>query len=232
VLTVQDISRRFGNAFALKDVSFHVRGGQILGLIGPNGAGKTTLLEILSGLLSADRGSVLWDGSPLPPSGRKGVLFYVPEATTPYPEQPTFTVLRLFARLFRQTNDQLARTIDDLSLSSVLGTRVGNLSKGYRKRLLLAVGLLSTQPLLVIDEPFDGLDLRQTREVMDVLRRRVADGRTLLLSIHQLTDAQRLCDRFVLLSDGTVRGEGNLEELRQSAGVGQAELEEVFLALT
>ena len=232
MLKVRDISRRFGSAFALKDVNFHVRGGQILGLIGPNGAGKTTLLEILSGLLSADRGSVLWDGFPLAPTARKKLLFYVPESTTPYPGQTTVAVLRLFARLFGQTNEELARTIGDLSLSSVLDTRVGDLSKGYRKRLLLAVGLLSTQPLLVIDEPFDGLDLRQTREVMDVLRRRAADCRTLLLSIHQLTDAQRLCDRFVLLSDGTVRGEGNLEQLRQSAGVGQAGLDEVFLALT
>jgi ABC-2 type transport system ATP-binding protein len=232
VLKVQDISRRFGNVFALRDVTFRVREGEVLGLIGPNGAGKTTLLEILSGLLAADRGSVFWESSPLLPSGRKQVLFYVPESITPYPDQPTITVLRLFTHLFGQTNDELARTVADLSLSSVLATRVGALSKGYRKRLLLAVGLLAPQPLIVIDEPFDGLDLRQTREVMRVLRQRVADGRTMLLSIHQLTDAERLCDRFVLLSDGAVRGEGNLEELRQRAGVGQAGLEEVFLALT
>jgi ABC-2 type transport system ATP-binding protein len=232
VLKVQDISRRFGNVFALKDVNFHVRGGEVLGLIGPNGAGKTTLLEILSGLLLADRGSVFWESAPLVPSRRKQVLFYVPDSIIPYPQQTTVAVLRLFARLFGQTNDALARTIGDLALSSVLDTRVGALSKGYRKRLLLAVGLLANQPLIVIDEPFDGLDLRQTREVMDVLRHRVAGGRTLLLSIHQLTDAERLCNRFVLLSDGAVRGEGNLQELRQRAGVGEAGLEEVFLALT
>jgi ABC-2 type transport system ATP-binding protein len=232
VLKVQDISRRFGSVFALEDVNFHVRQGEVLGLIGPNGAGKTTLLEILSGLLSADRGSILWDSTPLAPPRRKQVLFYVPESITPYPDQPTIGVLQLFASLFGRSKDHLATTIGDLSLSSVLPTRVGALSKGYRKRLLLAVGLLATQPLIVIDEPFDGLDLRQTREVMNVLRQRVAIGRTLLLSIHQLSDAERLCDRFVLLSDGAVRGEGNLEELRQRAGVDQAGLEEVFLALT
>jgi ABC-2 type transport system ATP-binding protein len=232
VLKVQNISRRFGNVFALNGVNFHVREGEVLGLIGPNGAGKTTLLEILSGLLSADQGLVSWDSTPLAPSRRKHVLFYVPESITLYPEQSTIAVLQLFARLFGQTNDELTRTIGDLSLSSVLATRVGALSKGYRKRLLLAVGLLATQPLIVIDEPFDGLDLRQTREVMNVLRHRVAGGRTLLLSIHQLSDAERLCDRFVLLSDGAVRGEGNLEELRLRAGVGQSGLEEVFLALT
>ncbi len=82
-----------------------------------------------------------------------------------------------------------------------------------------------------MDEPFDGLDLRQTREVMGLFRRTVHGGRTLLLSIHQLTDAERVCDRFVLLSGGTVRGEGNLEQLRSHARIGAKGLEEIFLAL-
>jgi ABC-2 type transport system ATP-binding protein len=111
-------------------------------------------------------------------------------------------------------------------------TRVGDLSKGYRRRLLIALGLLAPQPLLIMDEPFDGLDLRQTREVIAVLREVANQGRTLLLSIHQLVDAERVCDRFVLLSGGTVRGEGTLEALRGLARVGQVGLEEVFLALT
>jgi ABC-2 type transport system ATP-binding protein len=126
----------------------------------------------------------------------------------------------------------LADTIGALSLGPVLATRAGALSKGYRRRLLLALGLLAPQPLLVMDEPFDGLDLKQTREVMGLLQRAVRGGRTLLLSIHQLTDAERVCDRFVLLSGGTMRGEGTLEELRARAGVGNKGLEEVFLALT
>ena len=111
-------------------------------------------------------------------------------------------------------------------------------SKGQRKRALLAIGLLTPQPLLLADEPFDGLDLRQTR---DVARRRsathAADGRTLFLSIHQISDAARVCDRFVLLSGGRVCGEGTLDELTAAGGSAQrrraaADLEEVFLALT
>ena len=98
--------------------------------------------------------------------------------------------------------------------------------------MLTAIGLLTPQPLLLLDEPFDGLDLRQTREVMDVLRGHAARGRTLFLSIHQLTDAARICDRFVLLSGGRVVGEGTLDELREAAGVEGGGLEEVFLALT
>ena len=113
--------------------------------------------------------------------------------------------------------------------------RIGTLSKGQRKRVLLAMGLLTSQPILLADEPFDGLDLRQTREAAAVLRAHAARGRTLFLSIHQIADAARVCDRFVLLSGGRVCGEGTLEELTAAspgnAGV-RATLEEVFLALT
>jgi ABC-2 type transport system ATP-binding protein len=113
----------------------------------------------------------------------------------------------------------------------VLTKPVGALSKGYRRRLLLALGLLAPQPLLVMDEPFDGLDLRQTREAMALLRRVAEGGRALLLSIHQLTDAERVCDRFVLLAGGRIRGEGTLPELRAAVGLSAGGLEEVFLAL-
>jgi len=98
--------------------------------------------------------------------------------------------------------------------------------------VLIALGMLAPQPVLIMDEPFDGLDLRQTREVVGVLRQAAAAGRSLVLSIHQLVDAERVCDRFVLLSGGIVRGAGTLEELRGLARVGKVGLEEVFLALT
>jgi len=218
--------------FGLNGITFTARRGEILGLIGPNGAGKTTLLDIVAGLLPTDSGSVLWEESPLPALRRKHVMFYLPEAVTPYPARRSIDVLALFARLFGQADDRLAGAIDALALSPVLSTPVGALSKGYRRRLLLALGLLAPQPLIVIDEPFDGLDLKQTREVMGVLRRLCGIDRTLLLSIHQLSDAERLCDRFVLLSGGSVKGEGNLADLRARTGAEFAGLEEVFLALT
>ena len=116
-------------------------------------------------------------------------------------------------------------------------TRIGVLSKGQRKRFLLALGLLAPQPLVIIDEPFEGLDLPQTREIAALLRAQVASGRTLFLSIHQISDAARVCDRFILLSGGRVRGEGTLAELAARANTPIAsapslDLEEVFLALT
>jgi ABC-type multidrug transport system ATPase subunit len=138
----------------------------------------------------------------------------------------------MFGRLFGCEEERRVGAIRALRLGPVMETRVAHLSKGYRRRVLIALGLLVPQPVLIMDEPFDGLDLRQTREVVGVLRQAAAAGRSLLLSIHQLVDAERVCDRFVLLSGGIVRGAGTLEELRGLARVGKVGLEEVFLALT
>ena len=113
---------------------------------------------------------------------------------------------------------------------------IGTLSKGQRKRALLALGLLTPQPALLVDEPFDGLDLRQARDVASTLRAHAARGRTVFLSIHHISDAARFCDRFILLSSGRVCGEGTVQELSTLAAAQGAsahqELEEVFLALT
>ena len=129
--------------------------------------------------------------------------------------------------------DEVIRRLD---VEPLLDATIGSLSKGQRKRALLAIGLLMPQPLLLADEPFDGLDLRQSRDVAQTLRSYASAGRTMFLSIHQIRDAARVCDRFVLLSGGRARGEGTLQELSALAAArGSAagdDLEEVFLALT
>ena len=232
LVTVHRIGKVFGDQQVLADVSFEIVSGEILGLIGPNGAGKTTLLECIAGLLSADTGEVRWRGSPLPPARRKEQLFYVPEAILPYPDQRTAEVLTFFRRAYRQPPSRLEHLVGALGLEPVLAKPVGALSKGYRRRFLLALGLLAPRPVLLMDEPFDGFDLRQTREVMSLLRHEAVDGRTLVLSIHQLGDAQRICDRLVLLSSGLMKGVGTLAELTVAARLPTgSDLEEVFLAL-
>jgi ABC-2 type transport system ATP-binding protein len=232
LMSVHGISKAFGDQQVLADVSFDVVSGEVLGLIGPNGAGKTTLLECIAGLLPADAGEVRWRGAPLSPSQRKQRLFYVPEAISPYPDQRSAEVLRFFREANAQPPKRLDQLVGALRLELALAKPVGALSKGYRRRLLLALGLLAPLPVLLMDEPFDGFDLRQTREVMSLLRDEALGGRTLLLSIHQLGDAQRICDRLVLLSAGRVVATGTSAELAASAGLPLgSELEEVFLAL-
>jgi ABC-type multidrug transport system ATPase subunit len=225
LLRVEGMSIRRGGRALLDDVSFSARKGEIVGIIGPNGAGKTTLFESIIGLLSGARGRVSLE----PALPIRKALFYLPDAIRPWEEQRAGWCLDFFARLFGGPRD--GEAIEALQLEHLLAQRVGSLSKGETKRVALALALGTPQPILLLDEPFDGLDFRQTRRAMELLRARASAGRTLVLSIHQLVDAARVCDRFLLLDHGRAIAEGSLQELRARAGQAEATLEEVFLAL-
>ena len=219
---VRGISKRFGKITALDRVAFQVRPGEVLGLIGPNGAGKSTLFECLAGVLPCDSGEI-------PP---RGSLFYVPDGICPWPGQSVRWALDFTLGFLGGDPSRRSEVLEQMDLAPVLGQRIGTLSKGQRKRVLLAIGLLTRQPALLIDEPFEGLDLRQARDIAAALRVHASRGRTLFLSIHQISDAARFCDRFVLLNHGRVGGEGTVAELASLAHLATDDLEEVFLALT
>ena len=207
LLTVDGLTADRGGRRILDDVSFSVaRAGEILGVIGPNGAGKTTLFECVAGLQPVTRGTVA------------GVSrFYMPDAVRPWPDQTVAWTLELMAKL----SGVALEWLPELDLERVAWQRVASLSKGETKRLNVALALLAPQPVLMLDEPFDGLDVRQTRNVMALLRR---VERTLIVSIHQLTDAAKICDRVLLLNEGRVVAAGTPGEL--------GDLEELFLART
>ena len=232
LMQVADLTKRYGDQHALADMSLDVHAGEVLGLIGPNGAGKTTLLEAIAGVLPVNAGRVLWRGTPLTLAKRREFIFYLPDGLRPWDDQYVVRVLEFFAGVYGRSESAVAETIGALGLATVLRKRVSALSKGYARRLMLALALLTPHPLLLMDEPFDGFDLRQTREIMGLLRQVAENGRTLVLAIHQLVDAERVCDRFVLLADGRLRGIGSLDELRAKTGQAAGGLEDVFLALT
>jgi ABC-2 type transport system ATP-binding protein len=235
LLVVRGLSKRFGSFQALHDAHFSIRPGEILGLIGPNGSGKTTLFECVAGTMPADSGEVVAGGASLASESRKQVLSFMPDGIRPWPDQTVSWALKFVGKLHGAAHARRQAIVAALGIAALMSSHLGELSKGEHKRVLLALGLLTDQSLLMLDEPFDGLDARQTRDVMAVLRNHVGEGRTLFLSIHQLGDAARICDRFVLLSAGRTVAEGTLGELRASAGVAEgsgASLEEVFLALT
>ncbi|HEY6232323.1 MAG TPA: ABC transporter ATP-binding protein [Pyrinomonadaceae bacterium] len=232
LLTVEGITKYFNRRRVLDNVRFAVRRGEVLGLIGPNGSGKTTLFECLSGLMPANAGTIKSNDSALSSSQRKETLFYLPDGIIPWAEQSVSWVLNFFRKLYLRSANEASSLVAPLRLEQLMNARIGSLSKGERKRVLVALGLLTPQPLLMLDEPFDGLDLRQTRDAMSLLKAHAASGRTLMLSIHQLIDAGRVCDRLVLLSSGQVVGEGSLDELRARTRLPDAGVEEIFLALT
>src|SRR3954465_1065376 len=232
LMQVAGVTKRYGDQRALADISFAINAGEVLGLIGPNGAGKTTLLEAIAGLVPADGGRILWRGNSLALPQRRRLMFYLPDGVRPWEDEYVERVIEFLAGAYGRPAKVTADAIDGLGLTPVPRKRVGALSKGYGRRLMLALALIAPQPLLLMDEPFDGFDLRQTREIMAVVRDVARNGRTLVLAIHQLIDAERVCDRFVLLADGRVRGLGTLAELRAQTGMSSAGLEDVFLALT
>ena len=234
ILRVERLTKTYGRTTALSDVSLNVRQGEVLGLIGPNGAGKTTLFECIAGVLPFDAGRIVLDGVQPPDADRASRTFYLPDAIAPWPSQTVRWALDFAVGFFGGSPAATSGVIARLDLGPLLRSPIGTLSKGQRKRMLLGVGMLTPHPLLLCDEPFDGLDLRQTREVGAALREHAAAGRTLFLSIHQISDAARVCDRFVLLSGGRVCAEGTLAELQQlRTPHDQARsLEEIFLALT
>jgi ABC-2 type transport system ATP-binding protein len=232
LLEVKNLGKRFGRAEVLSGISFSIFAREIIGVIGPNGAGKTTLLECLAGLLPYENGTVTWQSSHLDGKSRKDALFYLPDGIIPYARQRVHSVIGFYREVFGTSMEHERKVVAQLGLVPVTAQRTGELSKGYRRRLLLAIALLTRHPLLLLDEPFDGFDLRQVLNVMAILREVVQEGRTLVLSIHQLLDAARICDRFLLLTNGRLLGAGTLEELQEKAGKKALSLEEVFLALT
>jgi ABC-2 type transport system ATP-binding protein len=237
VVRVDGLSKSYGRVRALDDVAFSVCTGEILGLIGPNGSGKTTLFECVAGLEAADRGEVLFGSVPVYGQRRSSKLFYVPDGIAPWGDQPVSWVLDYSLGFFGGRREIYQQVIADLALAPLMRVPIRALSKGQRKRTLLALGLLAPQPILLIDEPFEGLDLRQSREAAATLRKHLTPDRTFFLSIHQIGDAAKVCDRFVLLSGGRVVAEGKLDTLtalaRQRVGHSlPGDFEEVFLALT
>src|SRR5262249_47837157 len=162
LLQVRSLGKRYGDQHALFDFSLEARPCEIIGLIGPNGAGKTTLLEALAGVLPADQGEVLWRGAPLPLLRRRGVMFYLPDGLRPWDNQYVARLLEFFASVYQRLARHVSDIVQAVGLGPVLRKRVSALSKGFARRLMLALALLTPQPLLLMDEPFDGFDLRQT----------------------------------------------------------------------
>jgi ABC-2 type transport system ATP-binding protein len=232
VLQIASLTKSYGEQRALENVGFSLHEGEVLGLIGPNGAGKTTLLEAICGLLPVDSGEIRYRGQLLPLRRRREVIFYLPDGVRPYADQTTEQVLTFFAGVYRRSANEASEIVSTVGLRPALAKRIHALSKGYNRRLIIALGFLTRHPVLLMDEPFDGFDLRQTRDMMGVLRRVASGGRTLLLSIHQLRDAEQVCDRVALLADGRIRGVGTLDELRGRTNHPGANLEDIFLALT
>lgn len=206
---------------AVDGVSFSVQQGQIAGLLGPNGAGKSTTIRIITGYLRQDAGSVTVNSHDTidAPLAARASVGYLPESAPLYPEMTPEAYLRYRAKLFgvppRDRKASVDRAIDRCWLGPMRRRRIGALSKGYKQRVGLAASLLHNPPVLVLDEPSNGLDPQQIRETRSLVRE-LAEDRTMLVSSHILAEIERTCDKVVMIAAGRVLADGSLDELRSS----------------
>jgi ABC-2 type transport system ATP-binding protein len=221
VLELEDLARRYGEVVALDGVSFRVEPGQLFGFVGPNGAGKTTTMRIVLGVLAADRGEVRWRGRPVSAATRSR-FGYMPEERGLYPKMRVRDHLVYLARLHGATAAAGAaaaeRWIDRLGLSERAGDRVEALSLGNQQRVQLAAALVHDPELLVLDEPFSGLDPVGVDVLSGVLSEYAATGVPVVFSSHQLELVERLCEAVAIVKDGRLVASGRVDELRDAGG--------------
>ena len=217
MLELTGVSRSFGDVRALDGVSFTVGRGRLTGFVGGNGAGKTTAMRIILGVLSADAGSVSIDGRPLDAATR-GTFGYMPEERGLYPRMKVAEQLAYLARLHgfdRSGADRRARELlTRLDLAPRADDRLDTLSLGNQQRAQIAAALVHEPSLLVLDEPFSGLDPIAVDTVVAVLSERARAGAPVLFSSHQLDVVERLCDDVVIIAGGRIVAAGDREELR------------------
>jgi ABC-2 type transport system ATP-binding protein len=220
VLEVDGISQRFGDRKVLDGIDLAVPGGRVIGLLGPNGAGKTTLLRIIFGVLEADSGTVSWRGRAATDEDRRS-WGYMPQERGVYRDMRTLDLLVFIARLHgigkARARERALHLLEQLGLGDRATTKVQELSGGMAQRVQLAAAMVHEPELLVLDEPFAGLDPVAVRFLSDVIEAHVRAGRNLLFSSHQLDVVEELCESITLIHQGRVVLQGDLKALKAAS---------------
>jgi len=235
MLEARGLTKRYGGFLALDRVDFQVRRGEILGYLGPNGSGKSTTVNTVVGLIDPSGGSLWMDGAPISddPIGYKRRIGYVPEEPHLYTHLTAIEYLMLVGRLRGLSERTLAEKIPALlTLLLLWDSRYATMaaySKGMRQRVLFAAALMHNPDLLVLDEPFSGLDVTASLLFRTLLRMFAAGDRMVLFSTHRFDMVEKLCSRVVILSRGRVAAEHDMEQFRSQQS---RSLEEVFVQTT
>ncbi|MBV0895868.1 ABC transporter ATP-binding protein [Microbacterium sp. NC79] len=227
MLQLSGISKNYGTRQVLNDVSFTVANNRLTGFVGGNGAGKTTTMRIILGVLTADGGSVTIDGEPVQTTQRRR-FGYMPEERGLYPKMGVLDQVAYFARLHGYTKrdavQKATALLEELSLGERLTDKIESLSLGNQQRVQIAASLVHDPEVLILDEPFSGLDPIAVDTVAQVLQSRAAQGVSVLFSSHQLDVVERLCDDLVIIAGGHIRAAGSRDALREQYASNQYEL--------
>lgn len=228
MLSIEDLHKSFGEIRALDGCSFQVDRGQMLGFLGPNGSGKTTAMRTVFRLLRPDSGSVTWEGEPIEPDDllRFG---YMPEQRGLYPKMRAGDQLTYYGRLHGQSKSEARESAEKWLSRFGLGDRIDDpveaLSHGNQQRVQLAAALVHDPELLVLDEPFGGLDPIAVDTMSEVLREQAAAGKAVVFSSHQLDLVEDLCEEVAIINAGHIVVSGTVERLKDSAPIRHLELE-------
>ncbi len=227
VLELTDLHKRYGDVLALDGMCLTARPGRLLGFLGPNGSGKTTTMRAVFGLVQLEDGRVRWHGAPIDAAARLG-FGYMPEQRGLYPRMAIGPQLRYLARLHglgrHEAEAAARRWLDELGLGERYGDPLAALSHGNQQRTQLAAALVHEPELLVLDEPFSGLDPLGVQSMSRVLRERAGQGATVVFSSHQLDLVEELCDDVVIVAGGRDRLAGSLEDVRAAGTHQRAEI--------
>jgi ABC-2 type transport system ATP-binding protein len=229
MIEVRNLTKRYGDVVAIRDISFTAATGQVLGFLGPNGAGKTTTMRVITGYMPATSGTVKVAGYDIFDDSyevRKRIG-YLPESPPLYNDMTVTTYLRFVGRIRgipkAELGDSVDRVLRTCGLAEVTDRVIGHLSKGYRQRVGLAQALIHNPGVLVLDEPTLGLDPRQIIEIRKLIQE-LAGERTVILSTHILPEVTQLCEKVVIINEGRIAIEDTLASLTQNMT-----LEQVFL---
>jgi ABC-2 type transport system ATP-binding protein len=228
MLEALDLAKRYGSVVALDGATFSAPAGRLVGFLGPNGAGKTTTMRCVFGLVEPDRGETRWRGEPI--DQRMRLRFgYMPEQRGLYPRMKVGEQLAYFAEHHglsgRDARAAATRWLERLGLGDRAGSKLEELSHGNQQRVQLAVALVHDPELLVLDEPFSGLDPIGTATMTEVLRERAAAGTGVVFSSHQLDLVENICEDVVIIAKGRIVAQGPIDELKRASGRRHLEVE-------
>jgi len=238
MIEVTGLNKRYRDRIAVEELTFSVPEGEILGFLGPNGAGKSTTMRILTGYLPASSGTVKVAGFDVfeEPYEVKRRIGYLPETPPLYPEMTVRGYLRFVASIKGVRRGQMATELERVAhatgVSEVMERLIQNLSKGYRQRVGIAQALLGNPPVLILDEPTEGLDPSQRAEMRQLIKG-LAGQHTVILSTHILPEVTMTCERVLILNQGRMVAFDEIRNLAHALGQGdQTSLEDIFLKLT
>ncbi len=235
MIEVKGVTKEFGPIRAVNNLSFEVRKGEVLGFLGPNGAGKTTTMRMITGFFPPSSGAISVCGHDVAenPVAAKSSIGYLPENAPVYDSMTATDFLKFVGqtRGFRgeELKSKVEKAVTTCHLEKVRRQSIGTLSKGYRQRVCFAQAILHNPPVLIMDEPTDGLDPNQKFVVREMISQMSAE-KAIIISTHILEEVDAVCSRAIIISNGTMAANGTPEELRKQSDTGR--LDEVFRKLT